>query len=146
MNVLVNKLKKNDKKGANDNEPDWVKPGSEMGYYLHPEQLRAQGLSSPRSRDCFSKVSQLFGPISRATIPFTSSQRRGSKPSNSANPLVFSGIENTLKDQLFETSGPQFDNWLFGPEKFSGLSGNGPQSQKLERWKTLGTRLHTEAR
>ena len=33
----------------------------------------------------------------------------------------FSYIKNTLKDQLFKTSGLQFDNWLFGPEKFSGL-------------------------
>ena len=33
---------------------------------------------------CFSKVSKLFGPISGATIPFISSQRRASKPSNFA--------------------------------------------------------------
>jgi len=30
------------------------------------------------------------------------------------------------KDQLFKTSGLQFNNYLFGPEKFSGLSRNGP--------------------
>ena len=30
------------------------------------------------------------------------------------------------KDQLFKTSGLQFDNYLFGPEKFSELSRNGP--------------------
>jgi len=29
------------------------------------------------------------------------------------------------KDPLFETSGLQFDNWLFRPEKFSGHSRNG---------------------
>ena len=29
-----------------------------------------------------------------------------------------------LKDQLFKTSGLKFDNWLFGPEKFSELSKN----------------------
>ena len=27
-----------------------------------------------------------------------------------------------LKHQLFKTSGLQFGNWLFRPEKFSGLS------------------------
>ena len=40
------------------------------------------------------------------------------------NPLGFSYIKNMSKDQLFKTSGLQFDNWLFGPGKFSGLSRN----------------------
>ena len=31
-----------------------------------------------------------------------------------------------LKDQLFKISRLQFDDWLLGPEKFSGLSRNGP--------------------
>ena len=47
------------------------------------------------------------------TIPFISSQRRDSKPSNFA--VLF---KNLLKDQLFKTGGLHFDNWLFGPEKF----------------------------
>ena len=37
-----------------------------------------------------------------------------------------------FKDQLFKTSAFQFDNWLLGPEKFSGLSRNmslGPVSR-----------------
>ena len=38
----------------------------------------------PWPRACFTKVPKLFGPISGATIPFISSQRRGSKPSNFA--------------------------------------------------------------
>ena len=32
-----------------------------------------------------------------------------------------------FKDQLFKTSGLQFDNWLFGPEKFWGPLRNRPQ-------------------
>ena len=32
------------------------------------------------------------------------------------NPLGFSWAKNILKDQLFKTSGLQFDNWLFEPE------------------------------
>ena len=32
-----------------------------------------------------------------------------------------------LKDLLFKTSRWQFDDWLFGPKKFSGLSRNKPQ-------------------
>ena len=47
--------------------------------------------------------------------------------------LGFSYIQILLKGQLFETSGLYFDNWLFGPEKFSELSRNrplGPVSRK----------------
>ena len=78
----------------------------------------------------FSKVPKLFRPISGATIPFISSQRRGFKPLNPhGNLLGFSYIKSMLKDQLFRTSGLQFDNWLFEPEKFSGLSRN-----RTEEW------------
>ena len=44
------------------------------------------------------------------------------------NLLSFSYVKNMLKDHLFKTSGFQFNNWLFGPEKFSGLSRNRPQA------------------
>ena len=71
-----------------------------------------------RSEACFSKVPKLFGPISGATIPFISSQRRGSKRSNFAIILVF---------LLLNASGLRFDNWLFGPEKFAELSRNRSQ-------------------
>ena len=37
------------------------------------------------------------------------------------NPLSFSYIKNTHTAQLFETSGLQLDNWLFGPEQILGL-------------------------
>ena len=40
------------------------------------------------------------------------------------NPLGFSYIKNMLKDQLSKKSGLPFGNWLFGTEKFSGLSRN----------------------
>ena len=40
--------------------------------------------------------------------------------------LVFLTLKSCLKGQLFKTSGLQIDNWLFGPEKFSGLSRNRP--------------------
>ena len=42
------------------------------------------------------------------------------------NHLGFSYIKNTLKEELFKTGGLQFDNWFFGPEKFSGLLRNRP--------------------
>ena len=40
--------------------------------------------------------------------------------------LVFFYIKNMLKDQLFKTSGLQFDNGLFGLHKFSGPKSFGP--------------------
>ena len=76
---------------------------------------------------CFFKFPKLLGPISGATIPFVSLEHVGSKPSNFAIVLVFHALIICLKDQLFKTSGLQFYNWHFGPEKFSGLSINRPQ-------------------
>ena len=38
-----------------------------------------------------------------------------------------------LKDQLSKTSGWQFHRWLFVPEKFSGLSRNGPLAVTTNR-------------
>ena len=43
------------------------------------------------------------------------------------SPLGFSYIKNILKEQLFKTSGLQFDDWLFAPEKNSELSTKRPQ-------------------
>ena len=40
------------------------------------------------------------------------------------------------------TGGLKFDNWLFGPEKFSGLSRNGPQGN--EKMVRLGLRAIVE--
>jgi len=64
-------------------------------------------------------VSQKSRSFSGAPIPSMSWQRRDSKPSNWAMLLVFSYINNMLKDQLFKTSGLLLDNWLLGREKFS---------------------------
>ena len=63
------------------------------------------GIMGPVSQ----KSPKLFKSISFATIPFISSQCQVFKPSN-FNPLGFSFIKNMLKDQLFKTSGLQFDN------------------------------------
>ena len=80
----------------------------------------------------FSKVSNLFGLISGATIPFTSSQRRGSKPSNFAIHLVFLTLKKCEKTSFSTQAGFQFDNWLFGYEKFSGFSRNRPLETNWE--------------
>ena len=41
--------------------------------------------------------------------------------------LYFYSLYNMWKDQLYRISRSWFYEWLFGPEKFSGLSRNGPQ-------------------
>ena len=81
---------------------------------------------------CFSKVPKPFGSISGATIPFISSQRRGSKPPSPAILVFFLNIKTMLKDQLFKKSRLKFDNWLFGPEKLWGLSRNRPQARYFD--------------
>ena len=40
-------------------------------------------------------------------------------------------LYNLWKGQLYRISGSQFYQWLFGPEKFSGLSRNGPLVSKI---------------
>ena len=68
------------------------------------------------------KSPETCGPISGATIPFIRF-----KAIKLRNPFGFFYLENVLKDQLFETSGLQFDNWRFRPEKFSRLLRNSPK-------------------
>ena len=46
-------------------------------------------------------------------------------------PFSFCFLKNISKEQLSRPSGRQFHKWLFGPEKFSGLSRNGPQATIL---------------
>ena len=42
-------------------------------------------------------------------------------------------LYNIWEDQLHRISGSEFYKWLFGPEKFSGLSRNGPLEQYTRR-------------
>ena len=86
-----------------------------MGNMIRPRYgLLTKGL--------FHKSPELFGPFSGASIAFLSSQRCGSKQLKSCHPPRFFYIKNMLKDQLVKTSAFQFDNWVFGPEMFLGLS------------------------
>ena len=76
---------------------------------------------------CFSKVPQLFGSFSGAKIPLIYIYLRNDEVlSHQSNPLGFPYNKSMLKDQLFKTSRLKFDNWLFWPEKFSGLYRNRP--------------------
>ena len=74
----------------------------------------------------FSNVPKLYGSFSGVTVPFVSQERRGFKSSNFTVIFSFCYLKNMLKNQLSKTSGWQFHTWLFGPEKLSGRSRNGP--------------------
>ena len=45
--------------------------------------------------------------------------------------LNFYSLYNIWTDQLYTLSRSEFHEWFFGPEKFSGLSGNGRQVTKI---------------
>ena len=46
----------------------------------------------------------------------------------------FYSLYNIWTDQLYRLSRSEFHEWLFGPEKFSGLSRNGPQGRRVCGW------------
>ena len=73
----------------------------------------------------FSKVPRLFGRISGDIILFVSSKRRRLEARNIAVILIFIPF-TTYKKQLYRISRSEFYKCLFGPEKFEGLSTNGP--------------------
>mgnify|MGYP000724819113 CR=1 FL=1 len=77
---------------------------------------------------CFSKVPKLLGLISGDIIPFVSAQRRRFEARNFAV-FIFIPFTTYEKDQLYRISRLEFYEWLFGPEKLSGLSSNGPLSR-----------------
>ena len=77
-------------------------------------------------QNTISKVPRLTGSFLRATITFSILATPRFLAIKLRNPLGFSYIKNMLKGQLFKTSGFKFNNWLFGPEKFSALSRNRP--------------------
>ena len=74
---------------------------------------------------CFSKVAKLYGPISGAKFLYIFATQ-SFKAIKLCNPLGFSYIKKTLRDQLLKASGLQFDKWLLGPENITGLSRNRP--------------------
>ena len=75
----------------------------------------------------FLKVPKLDKPFSGVTIPFVSQERRGFKASNDTVILLFVTLKTCQKIGFPKQAVQcQFHKWLFGPEKFSGLSRNRP--------------------
>ena len=65
---------------------------------------------------CFTKVPKLFGPISGATIPFISSQRRDSKSSNFAILLVFLELKTCSINSFSKQADCSLKTGFLGPK------------------------------
>ena len=87
------------------------------------EQLR------PGAR--FAKVPTLFGRISGDIVFLVFSKPMHLEARNFVLNLIFIPFTTYEKTNLTEFNAGQFYEWLFGPEKSSGLSRNGPQIFKL---------------
>ena len=72
------------------------------------------------------KSRNFFGRISGDIILLVSSKRRRLEAQNLAVILIFHSLTTYQKKQLYRISGSEFYEWLVGPEKFAGLSRNGP--------------------
>ena len=89
----------------------------------------------------YSKVPKRFGHISGDTSLFVSSKRKASRGMKLCSYFTIYYLYNKWKDKLCRISESQFYEWLFGLERFSGLSRNGPQvSTRLLRKRKLSYR------
>ena len=75
---------------------------------------------------CISKVPKLFGPISGATIPSISSQRRGSKPPNFAILLVFLILKTCKKISFSKQADCSLTTSFSGPKSSRDFRETGP--------------------
>ena len=78
---------------------------------------------------CFSKVPKLFGPISGTTIPFISSQRRGSKLSNFAILLIFLILKACKKISFSKRADCSLTTSFSGPKSSRDVRETGPRTE-----------------
>jgi len=76
----------------------------------------------------------LFSSKRHNSLFFKTKGSRGTKLRSYFN---FYSLYNIWTDQLYRLSRSEFHEWFFGPEKFSGLSRNGPLAYSLW-WKCDG--------
>ena len=86
---------------------------------------------------CFSKVPKLFGPISGTTIPFISSQRRGSNPSNFAILLIFLILKACKKISFSKRADCSLTTSFSGPKSSRDVRETGPRPELIEAWLVL---------
>ena len=87
----------------------------------------------------FSKVPKLFGSISGATIPFISSQRRGSKPSNFAILLDFLILKTCKKISFSKQADCSLTTSFSGPKSSRDFRETGPRSPISKPFRFLDT-------
>ena len=90
--------------------------------------VRLRRRSPTGSEGRFSKVPKLFGSISGATIPFISSQRRGSKPSNFAILLVFLILKTCKKISFSKQADCSLTTSFSGPKSSRDFRETGPST------------------
>ena len=76
---------------------------------------------------CFSKVPKLFGSLSGATIPFISSQGRGSKPSNFAILLILLILKTCKKISFSKQADCGLTTSFSGPKSSRDFRETGPR-------------------
>ena len=106
-----------------------------MSPEMRPRSFRTFEKQAPGAR--FSKVPKLFGSISGATIPFISSQRRGSKPSNFAILLVFLTLKTCKKISFSKQADCSLTTSFSGPKSSRDFRETGPWPEFLEAWLAL---------
>ena len=79
----------------------------------------------------FSTVPKLFGRISWGQNSLCIFKKKASRATILGSYFNFDSLYNIWKDQLYGVNGLEFYEFLFGCEKFSGLSRNGPQNNVL---------------
>ena len=83
---------------------------------------------------CFSKVPKLFGPILGTTIPFISSQRRSSKPSNFAILLIFLILKACKKISFSKRADCSLTTSFSGPKSSRDVRETGPRGPENFFW------------
>ena len=105
-----------------------ISPILETAHSLTAQKLNYMVFSVPGHRGPVTRKSRNFSGTFRVThlYLYLQSERR-LEAWNFAVILLFIPLYNKWKDKLCRIRGSQFYEWLFGTEKFSGLSSNGPQ-------------------
>ena len=104
---------------------------------MRPKSFRTFEKRAPGA--CFSKVPKLFGSLSGATIPFISSQRRGSKHSNFAILLIFLILKTCKKIIFSKQADCSLTNSFSGPKSSRDFRETGPRPgvwMLVERFQT----------
>ena len=103
--------------------------------FCHPKSFGTFEKRAPRA--CFAKVPKPFEPFSCAAIPFISSQRGGSKPSNFAILLLFLTLKSCQKISFSKQADCMLKPGFSGPKRSRDFRETDPRPGLLEAWLVL---------